>query len=184
MILYFSVPEPCIWMIECSWAKAQQHLVVLWDALKLLLPCSTLESREGEEETGSPVPELPQKAACGPSWVTPSSAGGLLDICNSSRCALDATAQTVFSSQTAIAFSQAATLYLLEVPHYHWLGSSTHLTLQSSHHFGQDGHYFFFFFYRWETGVQRLQHDFAMGWVWQGRQSMDFRSSHLHPSPD
>lgn len=106
-----------------------------------------------------PAPEIPQKAAYSvPQWH-PSQLGGLLDICNAAHCALDATALIVFSRQRAIAFPLAATLYLLglilitsglEV--WHSLAKlpalRTGLPLLC----------------RWQSGVQRLQHDLAMGW--------------------
>lgn len=109
-----------------------------------------------------PAPELPRKAACGPSSVTPSSAGGSLDICNSSRCALDATAQTAFRSQTAMAFSQHPLPIRgpsLALP---WKLSTLSPAKLPSVRTGLS------LFHRWETGVVRLQHDFAVGWVWQG----------------
>lgn len=108
------------------------------------------------ERNRLPAPGLPREAAHG---VTPSSAAGWLDLCNSSRCALDATAQTVLSSQTATAFSQAATLYLYRGPSLPlaWTFNTPSLAKLTPVRTGLS------LFYRWETGVERLWYEFAVG---------------------
>lgn len=108
-----------------------------------------------------PAPEIPQKAAYSPSSVTPSSARGLLDICNSAHCALDATALIVFSSQRAIAFPLTSTLSLLRgywLP-LAWKSHTLSLAKLPALRTGLP------LLCRWQTGVQRLQHYLAMGWV-------------------
>lgn len=68
-----------------------------------------LYSRKQRGTDRLPAPEIPQKSFCSPSQWHPAQPGGLLDICNSAHCALDATALIAFSSRRAIAFPLAAT---------------------------------------------------------------------------